>query len=284
MQSSSPRKSEALIAFGANEGDCEVALARTIQMLEDNPAVLELKSSRAVRTKAVTGESPEKMAFAAESPDSSGQNPQSAPVQQKEYLNAAIRVLTTLSPDQLHQSLIAIEQELGRERERRWGPRTIDLDLLLIGDLQQRREDLTIPHPRMSFRRFVLQPALDIAANMVHPESGMTLQQLVDHLDSADSIIVIATNDGEFVANISQNVDISGYEVRFVKTDKEFLTQSAGAKLVVACIDETNLDQETEKLIRFAYNFAGPTLRINLALGEEMATKELYAAIEAMNP
>ena len=136
----------------------------------------------------------------------------------------------------------------------------------------------------MSFRRFVLQPALDVAANMVHPESGMTLQQLVDHLDSAAPIIVIATNDHEFAQIISQNVSATECEVRIVTTDQEFLTQSAGAKLVIACIDETKMDAETEKLIRFAYNFAGPTLRINQTLGVQSASKELCAAIEAMNP
>jgi len=266
MQSSSPKKSEALIAFGANQGDCDAALAKAVQILNDNSAILELKCSRAVRTKAVTGET---------TADTDQQN---------EYLNAAIRVLTTLSPDELHQAMIAIEKELGREREHRWGPRTIDLDLLLIGDLQRRGDDLTIPHPRMSFRRFVLQPALDIAANMVHPESGMTLQQLIDHLDSAESTIVIATNDGEFAQSISENANGNDYEIRIVKTDLEFMTESRGAKLVVAYIDETKMDQETEKLIRFAYNFAGPTLRLNQTLGEESATKELCAAIEAMNP
>ena len=275
MQSPSAKKSEALIAFGANEGDCEAALAKTIQILENDPAILELKASRPVQTKAVTGESPS---------DHKTPNTQDDPQQQKEYLNAAIRVLMTFSPDELHQALIAIEQELGREREHRWGPRTIDLDLLLIGDLQLRRDDLTIPHPRMSFRRFVLQPALDVAANMVHPESGMTLQQLVDHLDPAAPIIVIATNDHEFAQIISQNVSATECEVRIVTTDQEFLTQSAGAKLVIACIDETKMDAETEKLIRFAYNFAGPTLRINQTLGVQSASKELCAAIEAMNP
>lgn len=272
MQSSSPKKSEALIAFGANQGDCEAALAKAIQILEDDPAILELKCSRAVRTKAVTGET---------AADSDQQNEYH---QQNEYLNAAIRVLTTLSPDELHQAMIAIEKELGREREQRWGSRTIDLDLLLIGDLQLRSDDLTIPHPRMSFRQFVLQPALDIAANMVHPESGMTLQQLIDHLNSADPIIVIATNDSEFAQTISKNANGNDYQVRIVNTDMEFMSESCGAKLVVAYIDESKMDQETEKLIRFAYNFAGPTLRINPTLGEESATKELCAAIEAMNP
>ena len=263
MQSSSPKKSEALIAFGANQGDCEAALARAVQLLEDEPAILELKCSRAVRTKAVTGD--------ASQDDATSQN---------EYLNAAIRVLMTLSPDELHQKMISIEKELGREREHRWGPRTIDLDLLLVGDLQLRRDDLTIPHPRMSFRRFVLQPALDIAANMVHPESGMTLQQLVDHLDSANPIVVLATNDSELARQVSKNANT---EVRIVTTDQEFMAQSVGAKLVVSLVNESKINPENEKLFRFAYNFAGPTLRLSETLGVELIAKELCAAIEAMH-
>lgn len=263
MQSSSPKKSEALIAFGANQGDCEAALARAVQLLEDEPAILELKCSRAVRTKAVTGD--------ASQDDATSQN---------EYLNAAIRVLMTLSPDELHQKMISIEKELGREREHRWGPRTIDLDLLLVGDLQLRRDDLTIPHPRMSFRRFVLQPALDIAANMVHPESGMTLQQLVDHLDSANPIVVLATNDSELARQVSKNANT---EVRIVTTDQEFMAQSVGAKLVVSLVNESKINPENEKLFRFAYNFAGPTLRLSETLGIELIAKELCAAIEAMH-
>lgn len=260
MQSSSPKKSEALIAFGANQGDCEAALARTVEILENEPGILELKCSRSFQTKAVTGQSANAGA-------------------QEDYLNAAIRVLMTLSPDELHQKMVSIEKELGREREERWGPRTIDLDLLLVGDLQLRRDDLTIPHPRMSFRRFVLQPALEIAANMVHPESGMTLQQLFDHLDSADPIVVLATNDCDFAQLVCENVH---YEVRIVETDAQFMVQSVGAKLVVALIDQQKIDLETEKLVRFAYNFAGPTLRLNTTLGENLATKELCAALEAM--
>ena len=263
MQSSSPKKSEALIAFGANQGDCEAALARAVQLLEDEPAILELKCSRAVRTKAVTGD--------ASQDDATSQN---------EYLNAAIRVLMTLSPDELHQKMVSIEKELGREREHRWGPRTIDLDLLLVGDLQLRRDDLTIPHPRMSFRRFVLQPALDIAANMVHPESGMTLQQLVDHLDSANPIVVLATNDSELARQVSKNANT---EVRIVTTDQEFMAQSVGAKLVVSLVNESKINPENEKLFRFAYNFAGPTLRLSETLGIELIAKELCAAIEAMH-
>lgn len=261
MHPKSPKKSEALIAFGANQGDCEAALIKAVQALENDQNVLELTCSKAVRTNAVTGDS------------------QSDSASKSEYLNAAIRVLTTWSPQELHNAMIEIEKELGRERVHRWGPRTIDLDLLLVGDLQLQTDDLIIPHPRMSFRRFVLQPALEIAAKMVHPESGMTLQQLVDHLDRPDLYVVLATNDRESANLICQQLDC---EIRIVSNVREFMAQAGSARLVVSLVDETQIDEETEKLVRFAYNFAGPSLRLDQTLGVKSAVKELAAAFEAM--
>ena len=261
MQPSSLKKADALIAFGANQGDCTQALEDAVGILESNPHVLELKCSRAIETEAVTG-------------NSEPANPANS-----QYLNAAIRILTTWSATELHEATIGIEKQLGRERSQRWGPRTIDLDVLLVGDQQIRNEQLVIPHPRMSFRRFVLQPALDIAANMVHPESGMTLQQLIDHLDNADHRVVLASNVGEFAVSIS---DDATCEVQIVESVQQFLSVSSGAKLVVACFDSSDIDAEQESLTRFALNFAGPTLRINPTLGEKFGKTEFNAAIEAM--
>ena len=260
MQSS--RKADALIAFGANQGDCADALNKTVQILEKSSHILQLKCSRPIETQAVTGKGPAKGSPA-----------------QGMYLNAAIRVLTTWSASELHKAMIDIEKQLGRERAQRWGPRTIDLDLLLIGDLQRRQEGLVVPHPRMSFRRFVLLPALDVAADMVHPESGMTLQQLVDHLDNAEDRIVLATNVMNFAESISREASC---EIQIVENVEQFMCVSTGAKLVVACFDESDLDSELGSFLRFASNFAGPTLRINPTLGEKIARTEISAAIEAL--
>ncbi len=257
-----PKKADALIAFGANQGDCEDALNKTVAILEKDPHILQLNCSNPVETQAVTGKVPNENSSA-----------------QATYLNAAIRVLTTWSATELHTAMIGIEKQLGRERAERWGPRTIDLDLLLVGDLQRRQADLVVPHPRMSFRRFVLLPALDIAADMVHPESGMTLKQLVDHLDNAENRIALTTNVPSFAQSITSEVP---YEIKIVENVKQFLSVSVGAKLVVACFDESDIDAEFESFVRFASNFAGPTLRINPAHGENNARTELAAAIEAM--
>jgi 2-amino-4-hydroxy-6-hydroxymethyldihydropteridine diphosphokinase len=262
MQPSASKKADGLIAFGANQGDCEEALNKTVAILEKDSHILQLNCSNPVETQAVTGNVPDE-----DSPA------------QATYLNAAIRVLTTWSASELHAAMIGIEKQLGRERAERWGPRTIDLDLLLFGDLQRRQEDLVVPHPRMSFRRFVLQPALDVAANMVHPESGMTLQQLVDHLDNAENRIVLTTNMPSFAESIARDVP---YKIQIVENVNQFLSVSIGAKLVVACFDESEIDAELESFVRFASNFAGPTLRINPTLGKNNARTELTAAIEAM--
>lgn len=86
---------------------------------------------------------------------------------QGEFLNAAVRVECTQSPAELLDALLAIEQELGRVRraEERWGPRTIDLDILWIEGVAVDTPRLTVPHPRLEERAFALAPLLDVAPN-----------------------------------------------------------------------------------------------------------------------
>ncbi|HEY5585258.1 MAG TPA: 2-amino-4-hydroxy-6-hydroxymethyldihydropteridine diphosphokinase [Ruminiclostridium sp.] len=88
---------------------------------------------------------------------------------QPDFLNAAVEVKTTLAAKDLLEICKNIEKELKRERIIRWGPRTIDLDILLYGDLIQNEENLTIPHPRMHEREFVIKPLNEIAPQAVHP-------------------------------------------------------------------------------------------------------------------
>lgn len=118
--------------------------------------------------------------------------PIGGPTGQGDFLNAAARLRTNLSPEELMQHLLQVEHRLGRRRLQRWGPRIIDLDILLFGEYQRQSRDLRIPHPRMGFRRFVLQPAAEIAADMVHPEIGWTIAELLEHLDSAIPYIAVA--------------------------------------------------------------------------------------------
>jgi 2-amino-4-hydroxy-6-hydroxymethyldihydropteridine diphosphokinase len=88
---------------------------------------------------------------------------------QPDYLNAVVSVPTSLTPRELLEVLLAVEAELGRHRGQRWGPREIDLDLLLYGDEMVEEDGLTVPHPEMTKRSFVLLPLLEIAPDLDLP-------------------------------------------------------------------------------------------------------------------
>jgi 2-amino-4-hydroxy-6-hydroxymethyldihydropteridine diphosphokinase len=97
---------------------------------------------------------------------------------QPDYLNTVIAVETALEPEALLEALVAIENRLGRTREVRWGPRTVDLDVLLYGDRVIETPALTVPHPRMAERLFVLGPLAALAPEAVHPVSLKPVRQL----------------------------------------------------------------------------------------------------------
>ncbi len=104
---------------------------------------------------------------------------------QPDFLNAAATFSTTLSPSSLLELLLTIEQSRGRNRasEQRWGPRTLDLDILLFGDQVVSTPDLNVPHIQMKTRRFVLEPLARIAPNWVVPPTNQTVQELFDALN-----------------------------------------------------------------------------------------------------
>lgn len=105
-------------------------------------------------------------------------------VDQPNYLNAAVEFETELTARQLLWNLMLIERRLGRTRTRRWGPRTIDLDLLLYGPLVVDEPDLQVPHPELLRRSFVLVPLIEIDPLLLHPVTGQTL---ISHLASLKS-------------------------------------------------------------------------------------------------
>jgi len=105
-------------------------------------------------------------------------------VNQSAFLNAVIEVRTSLSPRELLDSLLNIECLLGRDRtaERRWGPRTLDLDLLMYGDLVIDEPGLIVPHPRLTERQFVLEPLTDLVPDLIVPGTDATVAEHLGRL------------------------------------------------------------------------------------------------------
>jgi 2-amino-4-hydroxy-6-hydroxymethyldihydropteridine diphosphokinase len=105
-------------------------------------------------------------------------------LEQPKFLNGALVLETELEPTALMRGLLGVERAMGREREGAVtkGPRVIDLDLLLYGDEVMATEELTLPHPEMHARRFVLEPLAEIAPEWMHPVIGVTVQGMLERL------------------------------------------------------------------------------------------------------
>jgi 2-amino-4-hydroxy-6-hydroxymethyldihydropteridine diphosphokinase len=108
---------------------------------------------------------------------------------QPEFLNQALAVDTVLNPETLLATVLDIEHKMGRERVIRWGERLIDIDVLFYGNLVYQTQRLTIPHPFIQERNFVLQPLLEIAPDFVHPVLHRTIRELAD--ESQDPLSAI---------------------------------------------------------------------------------------------
>lgn len=151
------------IALGSNLGDRWATLAAAARRLRAEPGL------RVVRTAAFYETAP------VNCPPGSG-----------EFLNSAIAVETERAPEDLLQLLLAIEREFGRLRSEPNSPRTLDLDLILYGDRVLHAPELTLPHPRMHERAFVLVPLAEIAPDAVHPTLGKTVKELAASVPSDD--------------------------------------------------------------------------------------------------
>lgn len=115
-------------------------------------------------------------------------------VEQDDFINGVVCIDTTLSPMDLLAVCRSIERKLGRQRSIHWGPRTIDLDILLYDGLVQKTKELTIPHQELAHRRFVLQPLADIAADAVDPTCGKKISRLLSETKDKSRICLLSTS------------------------------------------------------------------------------------------
>lgn len=151
----------AYIALGANLGDAAATVQQAVRALATLPQTRLLRASSLYRTAPIESSGPD-------------------------YINAVAEISTALSPQALLAALQALEQAAERERPYRNAPRTLDLDILLYGDVSIDSPTLTIPHPRMQARAFVLQPLAEIAPQRVSPSAlAAVLDQAIERLPSA---------------------------------------------------------------------------------------------------
>jgi 2-amino-4-hydroxy-6-hydroxymethyldihydropteridine diphosphokinase len=146
----------AYLSLGSNVGDREEYVEQAIFLLEKNPNIMVTKRSGNYETE----------------PEGGGTQPP--------FINAAVEIRTKLNPFKLLEVCNEIEATLGREREIEWGPRTIDIDILLYEGEILSEDKLQIPHPLMHERMFVLKPMREIAAQLVHPVLEKTMETLFD--------------------------------------------------------------------------------------------------------
>jgi len=148
------------LGLGSNVGDREEFIEQALFLLAKNPGILVTKHSSNHETEAEGG----------------GDQPK--------FINAAVEIRTKLAPLKLLEICQEIETALGRERELEWGPRTMDIDILLYGDQIVSEENLQIPHPLMHERLFVLKPLREIAKNVVHPVLEKSIDALFEERKS----------------------------------------------------------------------------------------------------
>lgn len=151
------RQHDAAIALGANLGNRIGQLRAAVAALDAHPDVTVTACSPVYESEAHTLDG----------------TPQPA------YLNAVATAQTSLDPEALLDVLLAVEREAGRTRDQRWAPRTLDLDLVLYDDLDLATARLTVPHPRLDVRRFVLQPLADLVPDRVVPRWNATVAALL---------------------------------------------------------------------------------------------------------
>ena len=241
-----------LLALGANLGDRRDSLQRAMDVLDRAPSTRVVARSRWFSTAPIGG-----------------------PAGQEEFVNAAARVETALAPLELLAVLREVEASLGRQRRERWAARNVDLDLLLFDDLILKSAELELPHPRMAFRRFVLEPAADVAADMLHPVIGWTIGQLLNHLNSAANYVALTGVPGVGKTELAQTVA--------AETGSCFLPDPVGpnetpenSSAQVFSAEQSRWRQRAELLSRQGWPAENPAAISDFWLGQSLAYSRLW--------
>ena len=187
---------DCLIGAGSNIGDRAAQLTRAVDALRDHPQVKVRAVSRWLETPPVGGPT--------------GQGP---------FLNGAIRLETSLAPRQLLDLLHQIERQLGRMEHTRWEARLIDLDILLYDREQWHEPDFQIPHAWMGVRSFVLIPAAEIASEMIDPNTGWNVGQLLRHLQTTHPYAAVAGAAGPRKIEMLQRVAQGDPKIRMITAE-----------------------------------------------------------------
>lgn len=164
--------SQCLISFGSNLGTRESLIAQAAREVAQSPSISNFRASRLFETPPIGG-----------------------PGGQEPFLNAVAAFDTESAAREILLLLQAIEDRLGRERRRRWDARSIDLDVVLHGQLVGGATGLIVPHPRYTARQFVLQPACDVAPHFRDPRFGWTLKRLASHLSEGVPSLALVGGD-----------------------------------------------------------------------------------------
>ncbi len=172
-----------LIGCGSNLGKRREQLDLALDLIRFMPGVELVAVSRYVETRPVGG-----------------------PPGQGCYLNGACLLETDLEPHDLLGALMAVEHTLERRRDERWGERTVDLDMLLYEDLVLDTPDLTLPHPRMATRRFVLEPSAEIAAELPYPPGACTVRDLLDNISVPHPLVAVVGVPGSGATEVANAV------------------------------------------------------------------------------
>lgn len=186
-----------VIALGGNIGDVPHTFAQAVHQLRAIPRVRSVTAGGLYQTPAVGGEA-------------------TAP-----YVNSAAAIECELAAVELLDLLQSIEQRLGRIRTEHWGPRTLDLDLILFGGEQIHSTRLKVPHPACWYRRFVLDPVCEVAGDVIHPEKQVPFRELRDRLQRRPFRVAIVGGDEAARFDLVESLRAEFTAVEFATPSRE---------------------------------------------------------------